>query len=366
VAWQPVEACFRRTGRILHLHFPDGELIRTTPEHPFFVEGQGWTAAGALKAGDRVVTLIGDSVPVSEVYDTGEWEFVYNLRVAEYHTYFVGDEHWGFAAWAHNIECAEVDRIIRTVFTDEGLTPQGMNARQGGTKVGNRAEWASRVYLAQHLAAKINQLYTGRYQAADVQRVAELAADKMLKAARGKDIDPQTATFKAPDLNPRDAQFVPQSATVPVEVMSYAHRQYTMSYTRLGQTYTVNPIVLNLNDGAWDVSLTAQLQSGGLAKDAKGLYILRNPTTGLIYKVGKADSGGLVGRLEWYAKYWVSRGVAVKAEAYPLPASGWGLRDAEMVLRDQLIGDHWTLASDGSADEIKPQGTGGWNAEILN
>jgi intein/homing endonuclease len=84
------------------LHFPDGELIRTTPEHPFFVEDHGWTPAGALKAGDRIVTLIGDSVPVSEVYDTGEWEVVYNLRVAEYHTYFVGDEHWGFAAWAHN------------------------------------------------------------------------------------------------------------------------------------------------------------------------------------------------------------------------------------------------------------------------
>ena len=39
VAWKPVEAAFRRTGRILHLHFPDGELIRTTPEHPFSVEG---------------------------------------------------------------------------------------------------------------------------------------------------------------------------------------------------------------------------------------------------------------------------------------------------------------------------------------
>lgn len=61
--WKPVEATFRRTGRILHLHFPDGELIRTTPEHPVFVEGQGWTPAGTLSPGDRVVTLIGDSVP---------------------------------------------------------------------------------------------------------------------------------------------------------------------------------------------------------------------------------------------------------------------------------------------------------------
>jgi hypothetical protein len=27
---------------------------------------------------------------------------VYNGRVAEYHTYFVGDEGWGFSLWAHN------------------------------------------------------------------------------------------------------------------------------------------------------------------------------------------------------------------------------------------------------------------------
>ncbi|MCX8139823.1 MAG: hypothetical protein WHU94_12975 [Thermogemmata sp.] len=49
VTWKPVEAAFRRTGRILHLHFPNGELIRTTPEHPFDVEGKGWTPAGRLR-----------------------------------------------------------------------------------------------------------------------------------------------------------------------------------------------------------------------------------------------------------------------------------------------------------------------------
>jgi hypothetical protein len=29
-------------------------------------------------------------------------EVVYNLRVADHHTYFVGDDDWGWAAWAHN------------------------------------------------------------------------------------------------------------------------------------------------------------------------------------------------------------------------------------------------------------------------
>ncbi|MBA2227939.1 MAG: hypothetical protein WHU94_12965 [Thermogemmata sp.] len=41
-------------------------------------------------------------MPLSEVDDTGAWEVVYNLRVADYRTYFVGDDTWSFAAWAHN------------------------------------------------------------------------------------------------------------------------------------------------------------------------------------------------------------------------------------------------------------------------
>jgi hypothetical protein len=33
---------------------------------------------------------------------TGKQERVYNLRVADYHTYFVGSEEWRFSVWAHN------------------------------------------------------------------------------------------------------------------------------------------------------------------------------------------------------------------------------------------------------------------------
>ncbi len=41
-----VEDKFVRTGNVLHLHV-QGELIRTTPEHPFYVFRKGWTQAGA-------------------------------------------------------------------------------------------------------------------------------------------------------------------------------------------------------------------------------------------------------------------------------------------------------------------------------
>ena len=34
--------------------------------------------------------------------DTGEYQCVYNLRVADYNTYFVGSGAWNFSVWAHN------------------------------------------------------------------------------------------------------------------------------------------------------------------------------------------------------------------------------------------------------------------------
>ena len=100
-AWKRVEEKFERTGRILHLHV-NGEVIRTTPEHLFYADGAGWVEAGNLRGGEWLCPLDGDWVPVGEVYDTEEYAPVFNLRVEDGHTYFVGDDAWGFAVWAHN------------------------------------------------------------------------------------------------------------------------------------------------------------------------------------------------------------------------------------------------------------------------
>src|SRR5262249_31156891 len=97
-----VEARFERYAVVLHLHL-GGQVVRTTGEHPFFVHGKGWTKAADLATGDWLLAADGSWVPVEEVFDTGAWEVVYNLRVADHHTYFVGEEHWGFAVWAHNV-----------------------------------------------------------------------------------------------------------------------------------------------------------------------------------------------------------------------------------------------------------------------
>jgi hypothetical protein len=116
-----VEKRFERTGHILHLHLPRGVLIRTTPEHPFFVKDWGWRTAGELRGGEVIRTDAGWTT-VEEVYDTDEYEPVYNVRVADYHTYFVGDAGWGFGVWAHN--AYQVDQApLNTYMTYFGGTP---------------------------------------------------------------------------------------------------------------------------------------------------------------------------------------------------------------------------------------------------
>jgi hypothetical protein len=35
----------------------------------------------------------------------GEYQTVYNLRVEDYHTYFVSSEGWDFSVWSHNDSC---------------------------------------------------------------------------------------------------------------------------------------------------------------------------------------------------------------------------------------------------------------------
>ena len=73
-----------------------GRVIRTTAEHPFWVDGKGWTAAGELKAGDNLLTADKSKLPVESVSESMDTETVYNFRVADWHTYFVGDKNWDF------------------------------------------------------------------------------------------------------------------------------------------------------------------------------------------------------------------------------------------------------------------------------
>jgi hypothetical protein len=125
-----VEEVFESRAQIWELR-AGGQTILTTEGHPFFVQGQGWTSACDLEPGDLLrgparlsydvplgcksqfaegglavedykEVLPGELTAVQSIRPTGRSVAVYNLRIADHHTYFVGTCHWGFSIWAHN------------------------------------------------------------------------------------------------------------------------------------------------------------------------------------------------------------------------------------------------------------------------
>ncbi len=100
-----VEQVFERWARVLEVNLPGGVSIGTTAEHPFWVVGKGWVWAGDLVPGDQLLGEDGQEVTVESIAQTEQFEKVYNLRVADNHTYFVGSDGWGFSVWVHNARC---------------------------------------------------------------------------------------------------------------------------------------------------------------------------------------------------------------------------------------------------------------------
>ena len=97
-----VEEKFVRTAVVMEL-VVHGQSIKTTAEHPFYVPLQGkFVAAGELQVGEQLVGHDGKLVEIESIGSTGEVTTVYNLRVADFHTYFVGGGLWGFDVWVHN------------------------------------------------------------------------------------------------------------------------------------------------------------------------------------------------------------------------------------------------------------------------
>lgn len=93
---------------ILHLHTTCGD-IDTTTNHPFYVIDKGWVAAGNLLVGDEVYLIDGSTAFITgaELEKLAEPIKVYNLEVADFSTYFVGDE----AVLVHNYTPSEKTQV---------------------------------------------------------------------------------------------------------------------------------------------------------------------------------------------------------------------------------------------------------------
>jgi hypothetical protein len=103
----------------------DGELIETTPEHPFYTVDNEWMAAGDLQVGDQVRRVDGDYGTVEAVEVVYQAQSMYNFTIATAHTYFVGDGQW----LVHN-QCFKIAGDLAD-YTDSEIDAAVYMARRG-------------------------------------------------------------------------------------------------------------------------------------------------------------------------------------------------------------------------------------------
>ena len=90
----------RWTDTILNLH-TSTEVIETTPEHPFYVNGK-WIEAKNLTPGDEIRSKDGNTIRVVKTEEVNAPQYVYNLLVEGVHNFYVGNQ----GLLAHN--CTDV------------------------------------------------------------------------------------------------------------------------------------------------------------------------------------------------------------------------------------------------------------------
>ena len=82
-----------------------GEIIHTTPEHPFYTSEGGWVDAKDLVSGAHVLAAEGGLGTVEDVRFRTDYMVMYNLTVADDHTFFVGAGKW----LVHNAGCGSLN-----------------------------------------------------------------------------------------------------------------------------------------------------------------------------------------------------------------------------------------------------------------
>ena len=78
----------REAPAVLDIQVGD-EIITCTPEHPFWIPGQGWRAARQLEVGDPLLTHDEKTHSIESIQRREGLFKVYNIEVEELHTYYV-------------------------------------------------------------------------------------------------------------------------------------------------------------------------------------------------------------------------------------------------------------------------------------
>ena len=97
----PVSAIHVNSDPVTGVVIINGEVIETTPEHPFFTSEGGWVDAEDLATGMHVPSSAGAAGTVERVDFSGARNTMFNLTVEDAHTFYVSHGRW----LVHNTAC---------------------------------------------------------------------------------------------------------------------------------------------------------------------------------------------------------------------------------------------------------------------
>lgn len=124
-AYKEVTGLYRNQRADIIKLYVGEHIIKTTDNHPFWVEEKGWMFADELQVGDKLQKADKSNLTIDKVefVKLDEPITVYNFTVADYHTYYVTD----IGIWVHNTECSLSPKTLSTM----GRTNTGNSGLEG-------------------------------------------------------------------------------------------------------------------------------------------------------------------------------------------------------------------------------------------
>jgi RHS repeat-associated protein len=159
VAYKEVVGLFQKQAdEIYYVHIGD-EIIEVTGEHPFWLDGKGWTFVKDLKAGDLLVSSDGSKLAIDKIEKEPRKATVYNFEVKDFNSYFVSN----LGVWVHNcsvlryaLKSQDLDwrgagkswrDAVNLAFSKTGVDKSGFTATKWAKNVNGKSfpvEWRSK------------------------------------------------------------------------------------------------------------------------------------------------------------------------------------------------------------------------------
>jgi hypothetical protein len=184
-AYKPVTNVISRHDReIWDVSFAvsqDGEIttatFETTDDHPWRTSDRGWLKTGELTPGVEIQRAEGAPAKVVWVAQTGRTAVTFNLQVAEFQSYFVGEA----GIWVHNCDLGNTGTVWDSIKATQGVWSGTSIPRSFELAAGNARVWVhgnATEHLAEYATAMAN-----RGVSPDLVRVATQQQLQSLQAA---------------------------------------------------------------------------------------------------------------------------------------------------------------------------------------